>query len=308
MPKVSVIIPTYNRAEFLRSAIRSVLDQSVQDFEIVIVDDGSKDNTEEIVRSFNDKRIKYIHHETNKGAAGSRNTGLMHSNGEYIAFLDDDDEWLPEKLKMGVDLLENSPPKIGGVYSGFFKVDRTNGRVLVQITPTKRGDIFHDMFIENWVGTSSIVLLRKGCFEKVGLFDEGIVFGEDYDMWIRISKEFHFEYIKTPLVRYYIHGNRLSTNLGMQIRGYETVSKKYEQFFVLNKKSYSRRYLVLGVFYCYHKDIKKGREAFLKAIRLYPFDIRCYYNLGLSLLGADNFRKLKEIKERLFSHLTYSKI
>src|SRR5215510_4989137 len=94
MPKVSVNIPTHNRAEFLRSAITSVLDQTFQDFEIVIIDDASQDHTQEVIASFNDKRIKVMHNQVSKGDAGARNVGIMNSNCKYIAFLDDDDEWL----------------------------------------------------------------------------------------------------------------------------------------------------------------------------------------------------------------------
>src|SRR5262247_210211 len=107
MPKVSVIIPTHNRAEFLRSAIISVLNQTFQDFEIIIIDDASKDHTREVIANFKDTRIEVIHNQISKGAAGARNIGLMNTGCEYVAFLDDDDEWLPEKLKMQICLLDN---------------------------------------------------------------------------------------------------------------------------------------------------------------------------------------------------------
>src|SRR5258705_10332336 len=110
MPKVSVIIPTYNRAECLRSAITNVLNQTFQDFEIVVVDDSSQDHTREVVNSLDDKRIKYIRHERNKGVAAARNTGVSNAKGDYIAFLDDDDEWFPEKLKKQCAVLEASSP------------------------------------------------------------------------------------------------------------------------------------------------------------------------------------------------------
>src|SRR4030095_982853 len=106
MPKVSVIIPTHNRAEFLRSAITSILNQTFQDFEIIIIDDASKDHTREIIAHFNDARIKVIHNQVSEGAAGARNIGIRNSTCEYIAFLDDDDEWLPEKLQMQICLLD----------------------------------------------------------------------------------------------------------------------------------------------------------------------------------------------------------
>lgn len=303
MPRVSVIIPTYNRAELLRSAIISVLDQTFQDFEIVVVDDASKDNTAEVISSFNDKRINYICHETNKGEAGARNTGVINSEGEYIAFLDDDDEWLPDKLRKQVELFEDSPRELGGVYTGFLKVNRNTGEVLKIVIPTKRGNIFYELLKFNWIRLPSVLLLKKECFEKVGLFDASIPFGLDHDMWIRISKEFHFEFIKEPLAKYYSHVNsRLSTNYRLVISGKEAMLKKYSQLIALNKKDYSYHYLNLGVLYCFSGNTKKGREAFLKAIRVYPFEIRHYFNFCLSFLGADVFKRVKVIKENVVRH------
>src|SRR4030042_5052103 len=106
MPTVSIIIPTYNRAHLVMRAINSVLDQSFQDFEIIIVDDASRDNTEKMVSGIRDKRIFYIRHEKNRGGSAARNTGIKQARGEYIAFLDSDDEWLPEKLEKQLKVLE----------------------------------------------------------------------------------------------------------------------------------------------------------------------------------------------------------
>lgn len=298
MSKVSVIIPTYNRAEFLSTAITSVLNQTFQDFEIIVVDDCSKDNTPEVVSRFNDKRIKYIRNETNKGEAGARNTGIVNSNSEYIAFLDDDDEWLPEKLELQVNLLKNSPTKVGVVYTGYIEIDRTNKKILWKMIPTKKGDIHKDMFIKNYVGIPSTVILRRVCFERIGLFDENVVYPTDYDMWIRISKEFYFEYIEKPLVRYHIHDNSISNNSEIRIRGIETMLKRYSQIFSSNSKAHSQYYIRLGVLYCRNGNAKKGKESFLKAIRLYPFEIRNYLFLGLSLLGTNNFKRLQNSMKR----------
>ena len=299
MPKVSVIIITYNRAELLRSAITSVLNQTFQDFELIVVDDASQDNTAAVVQAFNDERIRYIRHETNKKEAGARNTGVQNAGGEYIAFLDDDDEWLPEKLQRQVDLLDKCAAIVGCVYTGYPKIDKVTGKIVDQIVPSKRGNIFEDMFIQNWVGTPSTVLIRKTCFEKVGLFDESIAFSLDYDMWIRISKEYQFEYIRDPLVNYYVHENKLSNDYELMIRGLEVFNKKYDHFLALDKKHYSDRYHRLGVFYCLVGKIGKGRGALLKAIRLYPFDLRYYFRFSLSLFGAANFKKGHELRERL---------
>ncbi|MEP9410713.1 MAG: glycosyltransferase family 2 protein [Candidatus Brocadia sp.] len=298
MPKVSVVIPTYNRPEFLSSAIASVLNQTFQDFEIIVVDDGSKDNTPEVVNRLNNKKIKYIRNEINKGEAGARNTGIMNSNSEYIAFLDDDDEWLPEKLALQVDLLKNSPTKVGVVYTGYIEVDKTSRKILQKIFPIKRGYIHRDLFIKNYVGVPSTVIVRRICFERIGLFDGNVVYPTDYDMWIRLSKEFHFEYIKKPLVKYYIHKNTISSNYEIRIQGIKVMLERYSNIYYSNCKAHSQYLIRLGILYCCNGSAGKGRESFLKAIRLYPFDVRNYIFLGLSLLGTNNFRRLQNFMKR----------
>jgi glycosyltransferase involved in cell wall biosynthesis len=292
MPKVSVIIPTHNRAEFLRSAITSILNQTFQDFEIIIIDDASKDHTREVITNFNDARIKFIYNHVSKGAAGSRNIAIMNSSCEYVAFLDDDDEWLPEKLKIQTCLLDNSPPEVGGVCTGYFTVEKMCGRILSTVNPE-----MIDLPKGNPIATSSI-LLRRECFEKCGLFDESMLACSDYDMWIRISKKFSFKIIENTLVKYCVHENGLTLNHEKKARSLEILLKKHENFFKSDCKGYSKQYLELGVIYCYNREIQNGRKAFGKSIVINPFEIRNYFNLILSLLGVKKFKKLKEAKEK----------
>jgi glycosyltransferase involved in cell wall biosynthesis len=294
MSKVSVIIPTHNRAEFLRSAITSVLNQTFQDFEIIIIDDASKDHTQEVIANFNDTRIKVIHNQVSKGAAGARNIGIMNSNGEYTAFLDDDDEWLPEKLKIQTCLLDDSPPEVGGVYTGYFEREKVGERVSI-CNPGVTG-LSKDNFI-----TTSSVLLRRECFEKCGLFDESMPTNSDYDMWIRISKKFSFKIIENALVKYCIHENGLTLNHKKKAIGLEILFEKHGDFFEKNRKEYSNMYLSLGVHYCYEGEIQKGRKAFSKSIRMNPFEMRSYFNFILSLLGVEKFKKFKKAKEKMFT-------
>jgi len=301
MSEISVVIPTYNRREFLPLAIRSVLNQTFQDFEIIVVDDGSLDySAKEIVGEFRDPRIRYIRHEVNKGLSAARNTGIKVSKGRYIAFLDDDDEWLPEKLELQLDLFKKSSSDVGVVYTGCLKVDRSSGKVIQHMIPTKRGNILKDLLLRDCViAGGSTALVRKECFNKVGLFDENLLAWEAYDMWIRISQVFLFEYIDLPLVKYYHHRNKMSTNFNLLIKGIELMFKKHDRLFYQSKKGFSYHYLRLGVIYCLSGDVKRGRYAFIKAIKLYPFGVRHYFNLVLSLLGAGNFKKVKEAKDQL---------
>jgi glycosyltransferase involved in cell wall biosynthesis len=298
MPKVSVLIPTYNRAELLNVAITSVLGQSFQDFEIIVVDDHSPDHTAQVVRRFQDGRITYVRHETNKGGAAARNTAITRASGEYVAFLDDDDEWLPEKLEMQVTLLENSPPQVGCIYTGYLVVDRTNGKILGQKSASQRGDLSSALLNGNCLGGTSSVLVRKDCFDAVGLFDEALPSFQDYDLWLRLSRKFHFDYINRPLLKYYVHERQIWTNLAALTQGLAIMVNKYAAQSCAQRKYYSSYYLALGVAYCSRGDVRNGRQAYLTAARLYPFEVRSYFNFCLSLLGAPAFKFIKDAKER----------
>jgi glycosyltransferase involved in cell wall biosynthesis len=300
MPKVSVIIPTHNRAHFLRGAIFSILNQTFQDVEIIVVDDASTDNTSEVVAAFNDERIRFLRHDTNKGGSAARNTGILASTCDYIAFLDDDDEWLPDKLRKQMEILRASPPEVGVVYTGCVDVNRTTGKVNGQQIPTKRGNLSKKLLVANCVGGASSVLLKRKCLQKVGLFDESLPCSQDYDLWIRISNEFLFECVPEPLFKYHIHENKISTNLEALTRGMEIMATKYRDYPL---SYYREQYIDVGIMYCLAGELQKGRKAFFKAIKLYPIQVRAYFNFCLSLLGADKFRKIKKAERKAFACL-----
>lgn len=308
MPRVSVLIPTRNRAGLLRATIASVLAQTFQDFEIVIIDDASDDDTPSVIAGLADARIRYFRHAENLGEAASRNAGLAHADGEYIAFLDDDDTWLPDKLAAQVEILDRSPRRIGAVYTAYDRVDIRTGATISTVPAEKRGDIYGELREQNWVGCPSAVMVRRVCFDTVGLFDKHIKFGVDYDMWIRISRHYEFEVIDRPLVRYTVHAHRLSTDSGTILRGKQDQLEKYADYFATDRRSYGRYFLSLGVLYCYNRRPVEGRAALRRAIRIDPFQVRPYVNLFFSLWGCENFIRMKSLKDRLRRSLSYARI
>jgi glycosyltransferase involved in cell wall biosynthesis len=299
MPRVSVVIPTRNRARLLRQAIVSVLAQTFQDFEVIIIDDASDDDTQAVIADLSDVRIRYFRHAKNRGEAASRNAGVAHAGGEYIAFLDDDDTWLSEKLALQADLLGRSSKRVGGVYTGYDRIDIETGATIATVRAEKRGNIYGELRAQNWVGSPSAVMVRRECFDRVGLFDEQIKFGVDYDMWIRISRCYDFEVIDLPLVRYAVHSERLSADTGAILRGKEDQLAKYADYFAGDQRAYGRYFYSLGVLYCYNRKPVEGRAALRRAIRIYPFEMRPYVNLFFSLWGSENFIRLKSFKDRL---------
>lgn len=306
MSKVSVVIPTYNRAEFLRSAISSVLKQTYKDFEIIVVDDASSDHTSKVVNGFNCEGMRYIRHRSNKGEAQARNTGMLNASGDYIAFLDDDDEWLPEKLAAQVRILDNSPEELGLVYSGYFILDVNSRKALGQRNPSKRGYIYESILRGNLIGSPSTVVLRRKCLDKVGMFDQNISYGLDHDLWIRISRYYRFEYVDKPLVKYHIHPSRLSTNPEIKAKGIVDMINKYGKRVILENRYYRNSFLSIGIEFCEKGSMVEGRKMLLKAIRYNPRRIHSYFYFLISLLNHHNFLKLKRWKEHAIGHIRKS--
>lgn len=219
MPKVSVVIPTRNRADMLYRAIRSVLEQSYGDFEIIVVSDASEDNTEEVVMSFDDSRIHYIRHEEAKGASAARNTAMRVAKGEYIAFLDDDDEWMPNKLEVQVPVIENTGTEVGLVYGWMEYFE--NGKSAGVRAPKVRGDVFAEMLDKQAIGGCPTILIKRGVIESTGYFDETLPRGNDGDYWRRICKNYHVDFVPQILAKVSISSpGRISTDSRESLRNH----------------------------------------------------------------------------------------
>jgi glycosyltransferase involved in cell wall biosynthesis len=160
-PLVSVILPTYNRAHVLGKAIESILNQTYSNFEIIIVDDGSLDSTEKLVARYRDNRIKYIRHTKNQGAVAARNTGIVASKGEYIAFQDSDNEWLPEKLEKQIAAFNSGPPNLGVVYTSVWIIDKGTKIRIPSLNMKKTDGEIHELLLEgNFIDTSTALVKR----------------------------------------------------------------------------------------------------------------------------------------------------
>lgn len=300
VPQISVIIPTHNRAGFLPTAIGSVLRQSFQDFEILVVDDASSDGTANIRERFPDTRIRWLRHDAPRGGAAARNTGIVHSTGEYIAFLDDDDEWLPEKLARQMEVMFKSAPEVAAVYTGYLVVDRASGKISGRMKPRQRGDLSQALLAANPIGGTSCMLLKRSCLKQVGLFDESLPSFQDRDLWIRISRKFHFDYVPDALLNYYVHGKKVWTNLEALERGLEIMLRKYGSSAAF-RKSCGGRYLEFGIKLCGADQIDKGRKALVKAIGLDPYRIKPYLYFLLALLGPKAFMRARESKGKIYA-------
>ena len=192
-PMVSVVIPTYNRAEIIGRAIRSVQAQTFEDWELIVVDDASEDETEEVVGAFEDTRIRYIQHVENRGGAAARNTGIRNSRGEYIAFLDSDDEWLPHKLEGQLQVFKENDENVGLVYTGMI---RKKSKYTKKNPPSDSGWIEKKLYLKNVIGSCSVGMIKNSVVNKIGYFDKKLDSAQDKDYWLRISKTFKIEFLK----------------------------------------------------------------------------------------------------------------
>jgi glycosyltransferase involved in cell wall biosynthesis len=212
--KVSIIVRTYNRAYILAEALESALKQSFTDFEIIVVDDASSDNTEEVVRKFHDDRIELIRHSQNKGVAAANNTGVQAAQGEFIAWLDSDDTWKPDKIDRQVKFLA-SHPEVDAVFSDVEIVDGPTRhpslvsllRVFPGMLASRPKAIEHvfnqrEMYLcllEEIAIKPTALLIRRDVFKALGMFDEQSRSGEDWEFLLRLSHSSRFGYIDAPL-------------------------------------------------------------------------------------------------------------
>ena len=262
-PTISVIIPTYNRAHLLDKAIQSVLDQTYEDFEIIVIDDGSTDNTKEVVNSFNDDRLRYIRLEKNSGTSAlPRNTGIRIAQGEYIAFQDDDSLWLPEKLERQVKAFQDAPAKVGVVYTGMWQV-RDSEKIYhppSYITETE-GDIHKQILGHYFIGHPPVLVQRK-CFKTVGTYDEKLPAALDWDMWLRVSKHYHFKLIDEPLVSAYYSPVTSYYDQTAWAKGFIAVlNKHFQEFKETDHRSLAERYFSYGTFLCINDDLTQFAEG-----------------------------------------------
>jgi glycosyltransferase involved in cell wall biosynthesis len=297
-PTISVVIPTYNRAYIVGRAIQSILNQTYQDFEIIVVDDGSTDNTEEVVKGFGDDRLRYTRHKENSGAsAAPRNTGIQMARGEYVAFLSSDDEWLPQMLEKQINKFESLSPDVGVVYCGYACIVEKTGEILSESVPTVRGDVFRSMIEESMTLGDLTPLIRKECFEKAGIFDTEFSSAELWDLLIRISKYYKFDFVPEILCKYYIHPEQGATSLERVIQGQDLRTRKYQSY--LSKTAVSNRFRHFGTLCCYQGDFKKAGRYFREAIITNPLNIQAYILFLLCKLAPRLYQaRLKRLRAK----------
>lgn len=240
--KASVIVPTYNRAHMVTETIDSILSQTFRDLELIIVDNDSTDNTEEVIKSYKDKRIRYFKHQNNGIVAVNRNYGVSKAKGEYIAFCDDDDLWFPEKLEKQVQEMEKDS-QIGLVCNNVIHFNGKGDHGEAFKAKPRDSDLTFEALVWKSFISGSTVLVRKAVLDDVGLMDESpeLVAVEDYELWLRIAKKYRVKYIDIPLGKYRTHPGGYRRGPVKALEGDRLIYKKLLDMGVLSARSYRER-------------------------------------------------------------------
>ncbi|MDV7490487.1 glycosyltransferase family 2 protein [Acinetobacter baumannii] len=258
---ISVVIPTYNRAHLIKESLQSVLAQTVQPLEIIVVDDFSTDNTEEVVKSLNSPLIKYFKNQRKKGANGARNTGIILSRGEFIAFHDSDDTWLPDKLELQKQVLRNDP----NIDMCFCSL-RTENSIVIPKRKIKSSDIGGLLKLKNFISTQTIFIYRKQAL--FFLFDEDLRRFQDWDFVLRVSTEKKIYHLDKPLVIQKLQLGSI-TNTVNYLESYEKIYEKYPNLY---------NYGIYNKVICKEIELKK-QYAFNKVLELFFFKVVRRLNL-----------------------------
>lgn len=307
MPKVTVLLTCYNHLRYLPAALDGILGQTFKDFEILALDDGSRDGSREWLKEREaEGKLRCILNEKNLGTYATLNVGLGAATGDYIAILNDDDLWAASKLQKQVDMLE-ADDKIGLVHTGGWFIGEDGNRLadpaplgfVYPSTPT--GDVLALEILYNHIITSS-VLIRRVCFETCGPFDPSFFGSGDWQMWLRISQKYHIGYADEPFAFYRVHGQNAShqkdkineddARIREWITGWQSdfsdrMSKEPEL-----KAAFAHNWACLGTERTWAGNASGGRAAYSQAIKMMPGRFKSYLRWIATFLPKSMFRKL----------------
>lgn len=299
MPQVSILLTCYNHMRYLPAAMESVAAQTFQDFEILAIDDGSTDGTREWLKEQEGGKLRCIFNEKNLGTYASLNVGVKEAQGEFVAILNDDDLWAPEKLQTQIDL-SSSHPEFGLVHTSGWFIDENGDRhsdpkpLGFPFPHLPSGKVLGKLIDHNQIITSS-VLIRKEAFNQCGFFDPDFYGCGDWHMWLRIARRYEIGFVDQPLTLYRVHGANAAMNDqkmfedGTRIREWITSWPEGDQAL---KASFAHNWACLGTERTWLGDKKGGRRAYLQSLKRMPGRFKTYLRLVATFLPSKAFKKL----------------
>lgn len=307
-PLVSAIITCYNEADYVGRAIESVLCQHYHDLELIVVNDGSFDNSRAVIERYTDDQRLEIVNQDNKGLPAARNVGVKRCSGEYVAFLDADDRWLSDKLERQLGYFETHP-SVGMVYTNYWCVTPA-GQKLELANPVQYNSCssaYKRIFVNGGRILPSTVTVRRDCFDRVGLFDERLRMAQEREIWVRIAAEYPIALVDAPLVLRTKRDDSLASDKEAKFAYQNLVTEKlvamYPSLASLKLKRQARLYHGLGTTRLRKGNRVAAREALLAALQRNPLLMEAYVTLGLALLpsaaGAPLIRSLTKLRQRV---------
>ena len=302
--RVAVIIPCYNAQKTVQDTIESVLNQTFSSFVIYVVNDGSTDNTSAVLdrlqQEYPEKII--VINQDNQGQAKARNVGIQESAQQYIAFLDSDDIWHPEKLERQVKVLD-SDMNVGMCYTSALKIDENSNKIgRIDVNPEYRGKCFKNLIISNNIVASS-VMVRRSALGQTGVFDSSLGACENWDLWLRISRKFSIEFLDIPLTSYRIHHDNMTKNCDKMYSNRHKVLEKHfsgsscnNEISSLKSEAMHRHYKLFGLRLVEELRLSEARKQFYNALRFKIFDFQLYKLILKTFLGKNIFLLARKIK------------
>lgn len=293
---VSVVLPTRDRAHTLTRAIQSVLYQSYSNLELIIVDDGSSDKTEELVKGIRDNRILYFKNNISQGSNAARNIGCRAAKGKYIAFQDSDDEWLPDKLDKQIIALEQADPRVRVSFCSFLRIKGNKSTYIPKQSRGLKSGIWNfqkDLLEGSFITTQTLVVEKSLLFE-IGLFDEKLQRLQDWDLTIKLSPHSPFAFIDIPLVNAFLGGHGISAKNALLIEATEDIISKHNDIFKSYPPALTIQYMNLAV--CCLKEYRPVSfiKYFFKALNPYG----CHFPIiSLCLILVRRFNNLMRSKK-----------
>lgn len=298
VPAVSIVIPTYNRAHLIERALRSVLAQTFQDFEVLVMDDASTDDTAGVMARIGDPRVRHIRSDRNLGPPAQRNRGLQNARAEFVAFQDSDDEWFLDKLEKQVARLRALPADVALTYCALIRHEESGlvRHISNALTPgNERVEILRcntETFTQTWLG-------RRAALLECGGFDDRLHLWDDWDFLLRICQKYHVDVDgRTLCIVYETPGSMVKQN-HHRLNGMELLMEKHHALMEPHPETMSRNLYVLGRFHVVAGNGARGRQLLFQSLRRQPFKPRSWVLLALALPGARFAAAVLHLLDRL---------
>lgn len=301
-PLVTAVITTYKRKpEVVKRALNSIIEQTYNNIEIFVINDCPADKKlvkelrKMIVESSRNRRVNYIVVENNGGACKARNIAIEKATGKYFACLDDDDEWLPEKIELQVQALEKQNGAAIAYCNAILRYVNQGKDVTRFVEKQKEGDIYFEQIEKNNIGSCSFPMFRTDVLKEVGGFDINMPALQDWELYLRVLKKYKAVYVHKPVAIYYFYdGERISANSQNRVVAFENIHQKIIKDLENNTKSASSFYMMGTYFYSLNDDMKKAKEYYILGVKSNPYKLKRNIKVFLKMIGR-RFIKTKHV-------------